>query len=150
MDPGCRYAGDGGGVGAARATTAPRVTATARAAMLRDASARRPHEACGLLFCGPYGDLDHYVALPNVDPDPRTAFALDPLAVLAAIDAAAAADRSPAAVFHSHPAGPAGPSPADLAGAWPDLWMVIASPAADGWRLLAVAPSAGAADPTDL
>lgn len=61
------------------------------------------HEVCGFVYS------DRYVPLRNLSADPHR-FQADPKEVAAAL----AQYGEPAAVFHTHPHGPAQPSAADL------------------------------------
>jgi proteasome lid subunit RPN8/RPN11 len=84
--------------------------------LLALARAARPREACGLLLGVRAGVVTEAVELANVAPG-LDRFELDPGGfVRAAGDARARALRV-LGVWHSHPAGPATPSAADLAGA---------------------------------
>lgn len=119
-------------------------------ALATAATAGAPDEACGLLFGAPHGPIDRFVALPNVDPQPRTGFRIDGIAFAAAEARERGAGRTLRGVFHSHPRGPDHPSARDLEGRWPETWMVIASPAGrGGWRFTAVPPDTARGRPAD-
>jgi predicted GIY-YIG superfamily endonuclease/proteasome lid subunit RPN8/RPN11 len=112
------------------------VSAMALAAMRAHAAAAHPHEACGILL-GEGGRITAALAARNVHPSPETHFAIDPQAL---IDAHRAA-RSGGAVqvvgyYHSHPRGPASPSPTDAASAAGDgrVWAILAGEDARFWR----------------
>jgi proteasome lid subunit RPN8/RPN11 len=104
-----------------------------------------PREACGLIL-GPEADGivvgDEAVASANLAPAGTTdAFEIDTALHLALQRRARAAGRRVVAVYHSHPAAPAIPSPRDAAGAWDEslIWVIIAAGRAEasavrGWR----------------
>jgi proteasome lid subunit RPN8/RPN11/molybdopterin converting factor small subunit len=90
-------------------------------------------EICGLVLAAPDGAPPEIVLLRNVAPDPARAFGADPRELLAALRAAEDRGRAVAAIFHSHLAGGAGLSHADLAELtaegrplWPgaEMWVV--------------------------
>jgi proteasome lid subunit RPN8/RPN11 len=88
-----------------------------------------PDEVCGILG-GAYGDersvVRSYHRAANAAETPRTEYAIDPEEQLALIDTIEAADQAVAGFYHSHPAGPPGPSETDAARAtWPGLSYVI-------------------------
>ena len=77
-----------------------------RAALIEDAERRWPQEACGVVVLGGMGP--QVVPLPNVSATPTTAFELHPLALLRVARASEIA-----AIYHSHPEGPASLSDTD-------------------------------------
>ncbi len=87
----------------------------ARAAMLAHARHARPDECCGLLV-GEGRRVDIAVPLSNIDPKPRTGFRIDPAEHIAVrrILRRVTPGRDIVGVYHSHPAGPARPSPRDI------------------------------------
>jgi proteasome lid subunit RPN8/RPN11 len=101
------------------------------AAGLRDelaAQARRaaPRECCGLLVGTP-DRIDALVASPNLDPDPAR-YRIDPALHIRTNRELRATGRAVVGVYHSHPRGPAGPSPADIEEAmYPDFVHLIIS-----------------------
>jgi len=103
-----------------------------RAELLAAASEAAPLEACGLILRR--DGRTWLQSLPNQSPTPKVAFAVDPLAVLAAENDGC----DVVGVWHSHPGGSAQPSAADHDGAaaWPGLAFWIAGlhpPSATRW-----------------
>ncbi|WP_228546093.1 desampylase [Halegenticoccus tardaugens] len=101
-----------------------------------------PREVCGVLV-GERNDAGRSrvvdaVRVPNVADDPRTAYELDPVATLAAIESAERDGRDLVGFYHSHPESAPLPSAADRARAtWTGYVYLIASPATDelrAWR----------------
>jgi proteasome lid subunit RPN8/RPN11 len=109
------------------------------------ARAALPEECCGLLLGrrDPVATVTRLVPARNVHAEPTRKFTLDPAAQFAVLKAerGGAADRL-IGHYHSHPKGPAAPSPRDLAAADdPDLlWLVID---AAGGEIGAFQPLAG-------
>lgn len=85
-----------------------------------------PQEGCG--FCsGREGRITTIYPVTNALSSP-VAYAMDPQEQLAALLAMEAAGETLLAIYHSHPGGPAGPSPADIAHAhYPEAGYVIVS-----------------------
>ena len=83
-----------------------------------------PEEACGVLV-GAGTRVERVLCGRNVAPHRRTGFELDPADHLAACRDAREAGLDVLAYWHSHPHGPAVPSAADRAGAWPGQVQVI-------------------------
>jgi len=82
-------------------------------------------EICGFVLAAEGGVRVDVVPVRNVAGDPRRGFVMEPREVLAVLRAAEEGGRAVAAIFHSHPAGGAGLSPADRALLAPDgrpLW----------------------------
>jgi proteasome lid subunit RPN8/RPN11 len=100
-------------------------------AMLQAARAAAPEECCGLLIgvIEPAPRVLCLMPAPNVHPEPRRFFEIDPKVQFTTLRALR--EGGGAAImlgcYHSHPAGPAKPSARDLAEANdPDLvWLVI-------------------------
>jgi proteasome lid subunit RPN8/RPN11 len=86
-------------------------------ALRRHAASAFPHEACGLLARGRDG-TQRYVAMTNTDTS-RSGFAMDPVEFARRERELREAGLALFGFFHSHPQGPATPSPADAAAAWP-------------------------------
>jgi proteasome lid subunit RPN8/RPN11 len=98
------------------------------AALLAHVEAERPNEACGLL-AGRAGRICRIYPAENIRHSP-TVYEMNPAQQLAAFLDMEAAGWELAAIYHSHPAGPAVPSPTDIAQAYyPDSIYVIVSPA---------------------
>jgi [CysO sulfur-carrier protein]-S-L-cysteine hydrolase len=94
------------------------------------AQARRdaPNETCGLIGGKDDRALQIY-PLQNVDDDPRIRYMAEPQELLYAIrDVEEAHDWQVLAIYHSHPATPAYPSPTDVARAlYPDAIYILIS-----------------------
>src|SRR5512139_1361664 len=106
------------------------------AALQAHAEAERPNEACGLL--GGTGErVCRVYPAENVHHSP-TIFELNPAQQIAAFLDIEAAGWEVIGIYHSHPAGPAEPSPTDIAQAYyPDSVYVIISTmsAPAGWQV---------------
>ncbi|BAW02468.1 metal-dependent protease of the PAD1/JAB1 superfamily [Thermus thermophilus] len=59
-------------------------------------------------------EVERVVPLPNVHPNPLTGYLAEPLALLRALKALEREGLSLLAIYHSHPSGPALPSPRDI------------------------------------
>jgi proteasome lid subunit RPN8/RPN11 len=86
------------------------------ARLLVAAAASPAAEICGILFGGD-DRIDDISMTANVASDPAIAFEVDPAALIAAHRAVRRGGPRPIGHFHSHPRGPATPSPRDLAAA---------------------------------
>ena len=94
--------------------------------LVAHARACLPEEACGLI-AGKDGRAVRIVPMRNVDRSAST-YRLDPAEQLAAFDAIERDGFELLAIYHSHPAGPEGPSDLDLRLAfYPDVRYVIVS-----------------------
>ncbi len=104
-------------------------------AILAHAEAERPNEACGLL-AGKAGRVRRVYKMENIHHSP-TVYEMNPAQQLAAFLDMEAAGWELLAIYHSHPAGPAEPSPTDIAQAYyPESIYVIVSPAPGGtWQV---------------
>jgi len=71
-----------------------------------------PREGVGL-WAG-RREVERVLPLPNVHPNPLTGYLAEPLALLKALRALEREGLSLLALYHSHPKGPALPSPTDL------------------------------------
>ena len=99
------------------------------------ARAAYPNECCGLLL----GEGEHDVVVTavvpaaNVAENPKAAFAIDPQAQFNLLRAARGGQQRVVGHYHSHPDGPAQPSPRDLAMAHdPEaVWIVMGASAED-------------------
>lgn len=58
-------------------------------------------------------EVERAIPLPNVHPRPEAAYLADPLALVRALRALEGEGLSLLAIYHSHPQGPAFPSPKD-------------------------------------
>ena len=91
--------------------------------MIAQARADAPLETCGLL-AGRDGRVTRVLPVPNILRS-RVAYRMDGQEFL---DAMAACDFEPLAIYHSHPQGPPVPSPTDVAESYyPDSIYVIIS-----------------------
>lgn len=88
-------------------------------------------EVCGLLLGATATDgsvrIDAAQPCANVAADPATAFEIDPAALIAAHRAARHGGPAVIGCYHSHPRGPARPSPRDAAQAAGDgqIWLIL-------------------------
>ncbi len=112
------------GKGAKVQLTVPR---TLRARIIAHARSESPREACGIL--GGMGQrVDRAYPLRNVADTPDTRYLADPSGQLAAFDDLERQGRRLLAIYHSHPASPAVPSPTDLSLAlYPEARHIIIS-----------------------
>ncbi|WP_424952290.1 Mov34/MPN/PAD-1 family protein [Deinococcus sp.] len=74
-----------------------------------------PRECVGVLGAGESGALQALYPLPNIARHPERRYLADPLGLLRALRAMRQGGLSLAAIYHSHPHGPAWPSASDLA-----------------------------------
>lgn len=111
------------------------VTSQALGAMRAHAAAAHPHEACGILL-GEGGRITEARAARNVQPAPETHFEIDPQALIDAHRAARDGGAEVIGYYHSHPRGPAQPSPTDRASASGDgkVWAILAGEDIRFWR----------------
>ncbi|MCS6868852.1 M67 family metallopeptidase [Thermus sp.] len=82
--------------------------AETRAHLLREA----PREGVGL-WAG-RREVERVLPLPNAHPEPLTGYLAEPLALLRALKEVEREGLSLLAIYHSHPQGPALPSPRDI------------------------------------
>ncbi|MGM8837589.1 MULTISPECIES: Mov34/MPN/PAD-1 family protein [Thermus] len=71
-----------------------------------------PREGVGL-WAG-RREVERVIPLPNAHPNPLTGYLAEPLALLRTLKALEQEGLSLLAIYHSHPAGPALPSPRDI------------------------------------
>jgi len=71
-----------------------------------------PREGVGL-WAG-RREVERVIPLPNARPNPLTGYLAEPLALLRTLKALEQEGLSLLAIYHSHPAGPALPSPRDI------------------------------------
>jgi desampylase len=96
-------------------------------AMVAHARRDLPHECCGLLV-GTADNVDASVAARNIAPTPATRYEVDPREHIALNRELRGSGHAVIGVYHSHPRGPARPSPSDVADAfYPDFIYVIVS-----------------------
>ena len=112
----------GGGPGYGEA--AMEIPAEIREAMVAHAAVCLPDEACGLLAADGSVGLCKVYCLGNVTASPTT-YTLDPGEHFRALRHAEARGWRLAGVFHSHPRGPAVPSPTDAAQAFEPEWLYV-------------------------
>ncbi len=89
-----------------------------------------PEEGCGLLVADEEGRLRMAYCLSNADHSPSK-YTLDPQEHFRALRHAEACGWHLAGVFHSHPGGPAHPSPTDVARALEPEWLYVVVGLAD-------------------
>jgi proteasome lid subunit RPN8/RPN11 len=82
--------------------------------ILAHAREEAPRECCGLLIGGD-GTVERAVRARNLDEAPTRRYLIDPADHFRAIRAARAQRKDVIGAYHSHPSGPAVPSPTDLA-----------------------------------
>ncbi len=104
------------------------ISSTLVARLLNEADSEPDREVCGLLF-GTSERVDAALPCSNVASDPRTAFEIDPAALIAAHKAERRGGPAIVGCYHSHPNGAALPSPRDAAAALPDgaFWLILAA-----------------------
>ncbi len=91
-----------------------------------------PLEACGLL-AGSNGVVQEVIPVTN-DARSPVRFRMLPVEQLAAFERIEAEERDLLAVFHSHPAGPPGPSQTDIAEAAYQAVHIIWAPGGADWE----------------
>jgi len=93
--------------------------------ILRHAQGAPESEVCGLIARGEDGMRVYPVA--NVAEEPERLFAMDPQAQIEAMRRMREAGEALFGIYHSHPHGPAAPSPTDLRqAAYPEaLYLVV-------------------------
>lgn len=110
--------------------------------LVSHARRERPKEVCGIL-AGEYGEHAQVVdtfRTENVAETPRTRYEIDPEEQLAVMETIESEGYEVAGFYHSHPAGPDGPSDTDrTAAAWTDYSHVLVSldgahPYVGSWR----------------
>lgn len=98
-------------------------------AMLQAARAASPDECCGLLVgtLEPAPRVLRLVPAANTHPEPRRFFEIDPRTQFDTLRALRQSGEALIGHYHSHPAGPARPSPRDLAAVTDAelAWLVI-------------------------
>jgi proteasome lid subunit RPN8/RPN11 len=89
-----------------------------------------PKEGVGLW--GGRREVERVLPLPNVHPNPLSAYLAEPLSLLKALKALEEEGMALLAIYHSHPRGPAFPSPKDLQEArWRVPYVIFGT---DGFR----------------
>ncbi len=111
------------------------VTSSVLDALLREARAARPREACGLLFGTDDAIAAHRPAV-NVHPNPATHFEIDPQALIDAHRAMRQGGPRLVGYYHSHPVGPPEPSATDRTQAARDsmVWAIAGEGRVELWR----------------
>lgn len=108
-----------------------------------------PMEACGLL-AGKAGKCVHVFMIHNEEASP-THFRMDARQQYQAFLKMERKGWTLLAIYHSHPAGPAGPSRTDLAEAmYPGVAHLIWSLGRDGWECNAFLLEGGQVSPVEL
>lgn len=106
--------------------------ATARRAIVAHAAREHPHECCGLLV-GQGRSIVDAIPMRNVEASP-TKFRIDDrehIALRRTLRTASPPLRI-LGVYHSHPSGPARPSPTDVAEAFYPEWVYVIAAVANG------------------
>lgn len=105
------------------------------AAILAHVEAERPNEACGLL-AGAGGRVSRVYAMENIHHSPAS-YEMNPVQQVKAFLEMEAAGWQLCGIYHSHPAGPAEPSPTDLAQAfYPEsVYLIVSQNAQGGWQM---------------
>jgi len=103
------------------------ITHAQLAQLIALARADAPNETCGII-----GGKDQHAlkvfALPNIASNPRVEYNAEPHALLEAFREIEARGWEHLAIYHSHPASPAYPSPTDIARAYyPDVIYILIS-----------------------
>ncbi|WP_176495804.1 Mov34/MPN/PAD-1 family protein [Sphingomonas sp. HMP6] len=103
------------------------ISSTLLVGLLNEAERSPEHEVCGLLFGTP-ARIEQALRCCNVAPDPRSAFEIDPVQLIAAHKAERRGGPRIVGCYHSHPSGPPLPSARDAAAAMTDgaIWLIIA------------------------
>lgn len=111
------------------------VTSAVLDALLAQARAAHPREACGLLFGSGPTIISHRPA-GNVHPKPQSHFEIDPQVLIDAHRAMRGGGPQLAGYYHSHPSGPPKPSATDRAMAAPDgmIWAIVGEGCVTLWR----------------
>jgi proteasome lid subunit RPN8/RPN11 len=113
------------------------------AALLAHAEAERPNEACGLL-AGRGGRVCRVYPAENIHHSP-TVYEMNPAQQLAAFLDMEAAGWELIAIYHSHPAGPAEPSPTDIAQAYypESIYVIVSLAPGAAWQVRGFTIEAG-------
>ncbi len=103
--------------------------------ILAEAAAAAPRECCGILL-GDGAEVRALEPARNVHPAPKTHFEIDPRALIDAHRAARRGGPQVVGYYHSHPRGPAAPSPTDQAMAARDgrVWAIAGQGEVRFWR----------------
>ena len=111
------------------------VSSTLLAELRREYEKALPDECCGLLL-GTGTRIDAMRPARNVHSTPATHFEIDPQALVDAHRAARTGGPQLLGYYHSHPHGPAEPSPTDRALASGDgrLWVIVGRDMITFWR----------------
>ena len=101
-----------------------------------------PNEACGILG-GKDGTATEVYPIANIDEKPKVRYLIDPQGQFQAVKDMRKRGLEMVAIFHSHPASPAYPSPTDVSLAYyPEAYYIIISltnrqnPDAHAYRIL--------------
>jgi len=104
-------------------------------ALLAEARAAAPEEACGILL-GQGGRISELIPARNVHALPATHFEIDPAVLIAAYRAERVGGPAVLGFYHSHPNGQGEPSASDFASAAHDgrVWAIVAAGDVSFWR----------------
>ena len=115
------------------------------AAVQRRVQEGLPVEVCGII-AGPAGQLalaNRHIPLRNAAEDPASAFLLDMDEQLAAYADMDLRLEDPVVLYHSHPHGPAKPSPVDIraaGGGTTRVWLIVSPSQTRAWRFAGSSP----------
>ena len=112
-----------------------RLTRPALDQILAEAARAAPEECCGILL-GCDGLIEEAFPATNVATERHRRFEIDPQALVDAHRAARSGGLQILGYFHSHPAGPAGPSATDREQSAGDgsAWAIVGDGAVSFWR----------------
>jgi proteasome lid subunit RPN8/RPN11 len=127
------------------------ISSAALQQIMAAAAASPDAEICGLLF-GTSAAIERAEPCANVAAEPARAFEIDPAALIAAHKAMRDGGARLIGCYHSHPHGPARPSPRDAEAANPDgwLWLIAAGDEVTAWRAVAAGRVEGRFEPITL
>jgi len=112
-----------------------RVSRPVLEALFDEAARAMPEECCGLLL-GRAGAIEESRPAANIAEERLRRFEIDPQALVDAHRAARVGGPHVVGYYHSHPSGPAAPSPTDRAQAAHDgsVWAIIGESGVTFWR----------------
>ncbi len=121
------------------------------AALIAHVQSCLPEEGCGLL-AGRRGRVEQVIPVTNADHSPFR-FRMEPREQVEAMGSLEGSGLELVGIYHSHPNGPSGPSPIDLAeAAYPEAgYLILSSPEA-GWqgRAFRIRDGSGSEIPLEL
>jgi proteasome lid subunit RPN8/RPN11 len=128
-----------------------RISSAALQQIVAAAAVSPDAEICGLLF-GSADAIERAEPCANVAIDPARSFEIDPRALIAAHKAMRDGGPGLIGCYHSHPHGPAAPSPRDAEAAASDgwLWLIAGDDEVTAWRAVAAGRVEGRFEPITL